>query len=94
MSDAIAEAESLSISDEELDQSLDEMAKESEGQGSETPDIREYFKQPATRERYRDQLRAKKILDFIVEGAKIEEVEEAPAEPESQETEQDKEGDS
>ncbi len=94
VSDAIADAESLSISDEELDKSLEEMAKGSEGGGSDAPDIREYFKQPATRERYRDQLRAKKILDFIVEGAKIEEVEEAPADPEPQETEQDKEGDS
>jgi len=71
VTDEIAKRENLSVSDEELEQSLEKMAGESEGEG---PDIMEHFKSERVRERYREQLRAKKILDFIVGGAKIEEV--------------------
>jgi trigger factor len=94
LTDEIAKREDLSISDEELEKNLEEMANESGDKGA---DLREYFKQEKIRERYREQLRAKKILDFIVSGAKIEEVDEADAELESAESEQpekDKEGES
>ena len=94
LTDEIAEREDLSISDEELEKNLEDMANESGDKGAQ---LREYFKQEKIRERYREQLRAKKILDFIVSGAKIEEVDEAEAESESAESEQpekDKEGES
>jgi trigger factor len=94
LTDEIAERENLSISDEELEESLEKMAGESGDKGA---DLREYFKQEKIRERYREQLRAKKILDFIVSGAKIEEVDEAEIASESAESEQhekDQEGDS
>jgi trigger factor len=94
LTDEIAEREDLSISDEELEKNLEDMASESGDKGA---DLREYFKQDKIRERYREQLRAKKILDFIVSGAKIEEVDEAEAESEAAELEQmeqDKEGES
>jgi trigger factor len=80
VADEIAERENLSISDEELQTSLDEMAKENEEQASR---IEEYFKSERVRERYREQLRVRKILDFIVEHAKIEEVEELESESET-----------
>ncbi len=97
VSDEIAERESLTVSNDELENSLNEMEEKSKADGPEGgkgPDLREYFKQEQVRERYRDQLRARKILDFIVDGAKIEEVEEGQVEPEIQEPTEDKEGDS
>jgi len=91
VTDEIAKRENLGISDEELNESIEKMLEESEGVGA---DIRDYFKTERARERYRDQLRVKKILDFIVDGAKIVEVDEAEAESESTETEDESKGDS
>ncbi len=87
VTDEIAEREGIGVSDEDLEKSLDEMTGASEDGGA---NLKEYFKQESVRERYRDQLRAKKILDFIVDGAKIEEVDEV----ETEESEQDNEGES
>ncbi len=89
VTDEIAEREGIGVSDEDLEKNLDEMAGASQ---DEAANLREYFKQESVRERYRDQLRVKKILDFIVDGAKIEEVDEVEAESET--PEQDKEGES
>ena len=91
VTDEIAKRENLGISDEELNESIEKMLEESEGVGA---DIRDYFKTERARERYRDQLRVKKILDFIVDGAKIVEVDEAEAKSESTETEDESKGDS
>ncbi len=74
-----------------LESSIEEMARESE-EGD--PRIRDYFKSERVRERYRDQLRVRKILDFIVSDAKIEEVEETEAEAESAEHSEEKKGES
>jgi trigger factor len=83
--DEIAEREGIVVSDEDLEESINEMTGSSPDGGA---NLREYFKPERVREQHRDQLRAKKILDFIVESAKIEEVEEV------EEPEQDKEGES
>ena len=91
VTDEIAQREDLSVSDEELDTSMEEMAKESQGEESK---IKEYFKSDRVRERYRDQLRVKKILDFIVNNAKIEEIDELEPEPESDQLPPDEKGDS
>lgn len=91
VTDEIAQRENLGVSEEELESSLEEMARESE---EKDPRIRDYFKSERVRERYRDQLRVRKILDFIVSGAKIEEVEETEAEAESTEHSEEKKGES
>ncbi len=93
VTDEIAKRENLSVSDEELNQSIEEMLQES---GEEDARVRSYFNSERVRERYRDQLQVKKILDFIVGNAKIEEVTETemdagsgeePGVPESKEGE-------
>lgn len=71
VTDEIAKRENLSISNEELDKSLEETIKESEARD---PRVRSYLSSERVRERYREQLRVQKILDFIVSNAKIEEV--------------------
>ena len=91
VTDEIAKREDLGVSDEELDKSIDEMAK---GEEEEDPRIRTYFNSERVRERYRDQLRVKKILDFIVSSAKIEEVDENEIEPGSGQSPDEKKGDS
>lgn len=87
LTDEIAERESIGVSDEELTESIEEIATEAE---SRNPNIREYFEREGAHERHRDQLRAKKILDFVVDNAKIEEVDDAEAEPESTESPEDR----
>lgn len=74
VSDEIARQENLNVSDEELNRSLEETIKESE---QTDPRVRSYLSSERVRERYREQLRLGKILDFIVSNAKIEEVEQA-----------------
>ncbi len=74
VTDAIARQENLDVSDEELNQSLEETIKESE---QTDPRVRSYLNSERVRERYREQLRVGKILDFIVSSAKIEEVDQA-----------------
>ncbi len=85
VTDEIAKREDLKVSDEELNEELEKMAGASEGGG---PDLRDYFKTERVRERYRDQLRMDKILDFIVDGATIVDVEKAEAEAEETEAEE------
>ncbi len=89
--DDVAGKENLEVSDDELENSLEELSKESEEQETR---IKEYFKSERVRERYREQLRVKKILDFIVDNAKIEEVENLQPEPEPTEPSAQEEGDS
>jgi trigger factor len=91
ITDEIAKRENLAVSDEELEKSLEEISKESEQEESR---IREYFKSERVRERYREQLRVKKILDFIVDNAKIEEVDELESEEEQTQIPEEEEGDS
>lgn len=89
--DEVAGKENIDISEEELEKSLEEISKESEEQESR---VKEYFKSERVRERYREQLRVKKILDFIVDNAKIEEVDNLEPEPEPTESPEQEEGDS
>jgi len=91
VTDDIAKKENLAVTDEELEKSLDELSKESD---DEKVKIKEYFKSERVRERYREQLRIKKILDFIVDGAKIEEVESLESGTEAREDSEKEEGDS
>lgn len=90
--DEVAGKESLGISDEELEKSLEEISRDSEEQEAR---IKEYFRSERVRERYREQLRVKKILDFIVDNATIEEVEniDSERESESREAPEQEEGD-
>lgn len=91
VTDEICKRESLQVSDEELDEKLNEIINESEQKGS---SVRDYLKTERARERYRDQLRVKKVLDFIVDGAKIEEVEAPQPESEVEQPAEDEKGES
>jgi trigger factor len=91
VTDEIAKRESLDVSDEELNKSMEEMIEESEG---EDPRVRSYFNSERVRERYRDQLRVRKILDFVVSNATIEEVDEADVLREEAEISEEEKGDS
>lgn len=91
VTDAIARRENLDISDEELNRSLEETIKESE---QADPRVRSYLSSERVRERYREQLRVGKILDFIVSNAKIEEVDQAGGGPASAPTPGGEEGES
>jgi trigger factor len=92
VTDEIAKQEDLSVSDEELNERLEQMAEESGTRGSE---LREYFKSERVRERYRERLRLNKILDFVVDNAKIVDIDEAQAraEAEAAQAEDEKKGD-
>ncbi len=80
VTDEISRRENLTVSDEELNKKVEELIAESE---QNDPRARTYFNSERVRERYRDQLRAHKILDFVVNNARIVEVETAQSEPDS-----------
>jgi trigger factor len=77
VTDEISRRENLDVPDDELKKSIEETIAEAE---SSDPRIRNYFNSERVRERYKEQLRVKKILDFMVNNAKIEEVDQ-PAPP-------------
>jgi len=71
VTDEIGRRENLDIPEEELKKSIEETIAEAE---STDPRLRSYFNSERVRDRYKEQLRARKILDFIVSNATIEEV--------------------
>ncbi len=71
VSDEIARRENLEVSDEELQKSIEETIAEAENAEQR---VRSYFNSEKVRDRYREQLRVRKILEFIVNNARIEEV--------------------
>lgn len=81
VADEIARREGLDVSDEDLNRSIEETAKQSE---TADPRIRSYLNSERVRERYRDQLRLRKILDFIVDNARIKEVDQSEFGPQTQ----------
>jgi len=91
VTDEICSRENLHVSDEELNESLDKIIKESE---QKDPRVREYLKTERARERYRDQLGIKKVLDFIVDGAKIEEVDASQLDSEPEQPAEEEKGES
>ena len=91
VTDEICSQENLHVSDEELNENLDKIIEESE---QKDPRVREYFKTERARERYRDQLRIKKVLDFIVDGAKIEEVDASQPDTEPEQPAEEEKGES
>ncbi|GAB4345660.1 MAG: trigger factor [Candidatus Abyssubacteria bacterium] len=72
VTDEIARRENISVSDDELKQSIENTIKDSDD-----PRMRDYLNSERVRERYRQQLLRNKILDFVIENAKIIEVEKA-----------------
>jgi trigger factor len=72
----IARRENLSVSDEELKQSIEETIKDSED-----PRMRNYLSGDRVRQRYRQQLLRNRVLDFVVNNARITEVEKTELEP-------------
>jgi len=83
VADEIARRENLSVTDEELSQSIEETIAQAE---DEDPRIRTYFNSERVRDRYREQMRIRKILDFIVSNATIVEVDPAETPADSAQT--------
>ncbi|MBI5118336.1 trigger factor [Candidatus Poribacteria bacterium] len=89
VADEIARRENITVTTEELNQRLEEMIASSEDQTQ----ARTYFNSERVRESSRDQMLAQKILDFVVNNARIIEVEspqsgsELQPEPDEQEGE-------
>jgi trigger factor len=86
VSDEISRRENFEVSEEELNKSIEETIAEAE---SSDPRIRNYFSSERVRSRYKEQLRVGKILDFIVNNAKIEEVDQPETSPAGGEAESD-----
>jgi trigger factor len=78
VTDEIARREKLEVPDEELKKSIEETIAEAETTDAR---IRSYFNSERVRDRYREQLRVRKILDFIVNNATIKEVDQMESEP-------------
>ena len=68
----IAQAESIEVSDKELQERIDNLAR---GAGDRAKGIREYYARPDTRDDLRAQMAFDRTLSFLLERAKIKEVE-------------------
>lgn len=71
VADEIARRENITVSIEELNQRIEEMISEAEDKSQ----AGTYFNSERVRESYRDQILAQKILDFVVNNARIIEAE-------------------
>ena len=71
----IAEAETLEVSDEEIETEIDKMAAID---AKEEKKIRLLFKDPSRRNRLKSTLQEKKVFDFLTEHAKIKEISKKP----------------
>jgi trigger factor len=80
VTDEIGRRENLEVPDEELKKSIEETIAEAEASD---PRVRSYFNSDQVRNRYKEQLRGRKILDFLVSNATIEEVEQTEPSPEA-----------
>lgn len=69
--DAVAEQQSFEVSDEELQTKLEEMARE---QGMDPDRLRKIYDEQGMEETLRSQLSSDKALEFLIRGAKVEEI--------------------
>ncbi len=69
--EAVAKAESIEATDEDVDQRLDEMA---EGRGTSPAELRKIAHEQGWNEAIRSELVDQKALDFLVESADVEEI--------------------
>ena len=68
----IAQAESIEVSDKELQERIDNLAR---GAGDRAKGIREHYARPDMRDDLRGQMAFDRTLTFLLERAKIKEVE-------------------